>query len=420
MTSSARIVEPSESLPILERVNWSFSSPFKVGRSGTELFDPRKHHWFPATFIPEIPYTLIDVLSRPGASVYDPFSGIGTTACQAYMLGRHPFGTEITEIAVRVSRSFLTLLASSSDYSSTWSKITRRLNEFSSEHDYIDGLEELGVDGRFHGWYNPDTLNEVAFLTHLHREFVEVDEHLAQRATFVALSATLKAVCAQKRGWGCIADNVAPSDEDRAVYRDGIERFRINVKTMLRDLKDARNSKAYLETVDILPPDEHILWSDARDVPEIEQESIDIVITSPPYPEMTDYSYSQRLTYYWLGKDPKGNVSREIGARRKRSRKSSVPDYTDELQDAVAEAASKVKPGGYMCFVLPKFSGSQPSDKDRRRDRAVTKSVGSLLQLGFDEMTSITRNLPKRRRHHNQKWTSLEKELIQLYRRISA
>ena len=75
---------------VLRSTNWSFRSRFYQQTGGLPLFDCRRHHWFPATFIPEIPFTLIEVLTKPGALVYDPFAGIGTTFFQACLLYTSP------------------------------------------------------------------------------------------------------------------------------------------------------------------------------------------------------------------------------------------------------------------------------------------------------------------------------------------
>src|ERR1041384_3567209 len=43
-----------------------------------------------ACFKPQLPEFFISRLTAPGASVYDPFSGRGTTALQAALMGRRP------------------------------------------------------------------------------------------------------------------------------------------------------------------------------------------------------------------------------------------------------------------------------------------------------------------------------------------
>ena len=59
-------------ITLLSNIDWSFDTPLYSRTRNRFLFDCRKHHWYPATFVPEIPYSLIEVLSKPGQVVYEP------------------------------------------------------------------------------------------------------------------------------------------------------------------------------------------------------------------------------------------------------------------------------------------------------------------------------------------------------------
>ncbi len=49
------------------------------------------------SFRSEIPKRFIEMFSRPGQTVLDPFGGSGTTACEAYMLERNAISVDISE-----------------------------------------------------------------------------------------------------------------------------------------------------------------------------------------------------------------------------------------------------------------------------------------------------------------------------------
>jgi DNA modification methylase len=49
------------------------------------------------SFTPEIPKRLIEMFSKPGALVLDPFGGSGTTACEAYLLNRKAISVDVSE-----------------------------------------------------------------------------------------------------------------------------------------------------------------------------------------------------------------------------------------------------------------------------------------------------------------------------------
>jgi DNA modification methylase len=49
------------------------------------------------SFTPEIPKRLIEMFSKPGSLVLDPFGGSGTTACEAYLLNRNAISLDVSE-----------------------------------------------------------------------------------------------------------------------------------------------------------------------------------------------------------------------------------------------------------------------------------------------------------------------------------
>jgi len=401
---------------ILESIDWTFSTPFALGRSGVGLFDCRKHHWYPATFIPEIPYTLIEVLTKQEASVYDPFAGIGTTVFQALILGRTPYGNEFGSVAVMFMRSLWRLFQGYNKLKNIPRLVDEAIGEYNPEKDYASALSDSRIRiEELRKWFSPHTFNQVVYLI-----LVEKSTHnrTIKAAFRIALSAALKAVCAQQRGWGCIADNVRPKAEQTDRVRDALARFRRNATLLARDVANLAeklpdSTKSFLKSS---KADSHIFNADARGPSPLSDGSIDLVVTSPPYPNMTDYATSQRLSHYWLGSDPQDEIAAEIGARRKRSSASAVEDYIEDMHKSLREVARVIRPRGYACFVMPRFEGKLHGNGERRQ--AIQRCLGLLPNLGFLQEGEFHRFLPARRRHHNQNWTSLEQEDIVVFRRM--
>src|SRR5436190_12570452 len=52
-----------------------------------------------ACFKPQLPRFFIERLTKPGQTVYDPFSGRGTTALEAALLGRVPVACDINPLS---------------------------------------------------------------------------------------------------------------------------------------------------------------------------------------------------------------------------------------------------------------------------------------------------------------------------------
>jgi len=385
-------------------------------------FDCRKHHWFPATFIPEIPFTLIEVLTQSSATVYDPFAGIGTTYFQALLLSRKPMATENCTVAVDFMKSLFVLFDPSLDFELIRNTVEQTIEGFDSQTDYVEKVRqdnsfEVLID-ELQNWYHPNVLNQIAYLI-LEERYCP--EPATKAAIHIALSAILKKTSSQDRGWGCIADNVRPKkkqiDESNAV--DAIRIFRGHLNRLLQDVNEHLKyvSAEYPGLYAEVSRRETIFHADTRYFEGIRDGSVDLVVTSPTYPNMTDYVTSQRLSYYWLGvnlADENQDLPREIGARRKRHVKNSIDQYLADMKMCNEILSRKIAEGGYVCFVMPEFGNSKPNDIDRK---VVTQQVVYDLSKHLVREKEFERVVPAGRRAQNIKWATLEREKIHIFRR---
>lgn len=413
----AKVPEFDKIASILNSIDWSFSNPFSVGRSGISLFDARKLHWYPATFVSEIPYTLIEILSGQGATVYDPFMGIGTSVFQSLILGRIPFGSDNNLISVELVRSLCSLLSPNVNLEQLLSVARSVAELYDPSIDYSS--RSCNHTARFDlltPWYPSTTLNQLHYLAMKETEQLNSDNRFAFK---VVMSGLLKTVSAQHRGWGCISDNVFPNEEQLAKKKNATERFERGINLLVKEISKVKdqlpkNSQEFLKKVN---PEAFIKKENVQKGTGVSKNYVDLIITSPPYPNMTDYTLSQRLTYYWLGLDPTLDLPSEIGARRKRYRHDSISTYKSEMLKAVENIVDSLKIGGYACFVMPVFSGDKINNVDRKQ--AVDEFIGSMSTIGLTRETVLTRIIPAKRRHHNQKWTTLAKENIHIFRKLT-
>lgn len=65
---------------------------------------------YPARFSPKFAKTIIDTFTKPGEWIYDPFVGSGTSLVEASLSGRYSYGTDISSLAVFLSRVKTTCL----------------------------------------------------------------------------------------------------------------------------------------------------------------------------------------------------------------------------------------------------------------------------------------------------------------------
>lgn len=416
MAESAQVVEANEALTALNNVEWSFDPGPVVPDSELQPFNARKHHWYPATFVPEIPFSLIEILTSPGARVYDPYGGIGTTYFQALSLNRRPLSTEICTVATNYVRNLFHLFDPVDELDVIFSNIDSELTNYSQGTDYVTDLPDFVLVDEIDPWYHEDDFNELSFLYLLADE---IDDRRTEAAIKAVFSAILATQSGQDRGWGCIADNMKPN-KSQIEYKGTISTFRKKLKHLLNEINDNVRIKgrSYAELYEGLSAELTALNSDVRECELIQPNSVDLIVTSPPYPEMTDYSTSQRLSYYWLGERvglSVGNddVNNEIGARRKRSRTNSIPNYIEAMKEANEVILSTLKPGGYLCNVLPVIS----DDDDARKEaiQIVLEHIES--RDGVEKVNEYKRVIPANRRAHNIEWTALDEEKITLFQK---
>lgn len=404
----------------LKNINWNFFEKSTFAPNELRPFNPRTYHWYPATFIPEIPFTLVEVLTTQGATVWDPFSGIGTTYFQALSLSRNALATEICKVAVDYMQSLFVLFNPKANLEKVGTDVLKALEDFNSTKNYVTNFHGNAIISRLAPWFSKRTLNEVCFLSAKEEENRQDKE--AKAVFNICISGLLKTVCSQDRGWGCIADNVLPK-EPQIKDKDVLGLFRRNVKRLTRDISQHLKSTlpSYSSLYEEISQKETIFREDVRDCRKVGDDTVDLVVTSPPYPNMTDYIKSQRLSYYFLGVDiaEKKNsedVGHEIGARSGRSRKDSIDKYLEDMRRVNGVISKKLKKGSYLCYIMPVFSMDNENNKKRRQ--VIQRVLADTANHSLIKEDEYERILPVKRRSHNTKWATLEREKIHLFKKV--
>jgi DNA modification methylase len=415
------VKDAEEVKDILENINWAFY-PQQVTSDKNRLypFNCRKYHWYPATYIPEIPFTLIEILTAPGAKIYDPFGGIGTTYFQALLMNRIPYTTEISKVSVEFMKALFTLFNPDIDLDRTDDNINFILSNYSEKEDYISIAPVNIYLDKLTSWYSNNTMNQLAYL------FIqenEIRDPTTKAAMKISISAILKTVSSQDRGWGCVADNVVPK-RSQIKDKNALDSFKKHYRNLIKDIKIhlAFVMPDYRKIYQIISKEQTIFNCDARSYETIKDDSIDLIITSPPYPNMTDYITSQRLSYYYLGFELGEDKVLEIGARHKRFKKSSLEDYLTDMKNVNEVISNKLKKEGYICYVMPLFNESEQSQKGEEqsttdRNSIIRSVMNSITEFGLKKVGEFKRTIPPKRRSHNIKWTTLEEEVIYIYKK---
>ncbi len=412
------VTDLASARPILRNINWNFYEKGAFSPHELRPFNIRAYHWYPATFIPEIPFTLIEVLTFPNATIWDPFSGIGTTYFQALSLNRKAFATEICSVAVEFMKSLFRLFNPKMNFKKAEREIEELLTDFKASKNYISIVQGYPLIDKLAPWFSNQTLNQLSFLF---AKEADCEDEETKAIFRICISALLKSVCSQDRGWGCVADNVLPK-KDQIEDKDVLAIFKRNARRLIRGVSEhlKNTMPGYSTLYEEMSKKPTIFHEDVRIGTKIPDNSVDLVVTSPPYPNMTDYVTSQRLSYYYLGfdlanKQKMVDACSEIGARNRRSRRNSLEMYLEDMRKANEVILKKLRKGGYICFVLPAFSVDNENNKNRRK--IVQKVLANMTEYNLIKEDEYERILPVKRRSHNAKWATLEREKIYLFRR---
>lgn len=368
-------------------------------------------HWYPATFISNIPANLIEVFSDVSNVVWDPFCGSGNVGVEAIKRGRFFIGNDINGVAVRISQAKLAAVSRfeclRAEYASLRSELlayTLKMTDLDSVFcDVVPlrGVQPHVVD-ELSRWYNNQVFLKLQYLYSSIFEREYRDEHVRNFFVVVFLSVA-RSLCAQQKSWGHIADNVKPnlSQRDARCEINPFSRYIERADKVLERVGKLRNGAAVADfSVQLSSA---VCFDPGKEV--------DLVVTSPPYPWMCDYVTSQRLAYYWLGFDAQdvGGLKRsEIGARCLRQSASRSGAYVEGMISSFDNVIQRMRLGGLICIVYPLCTG------DSMRAR-VLDDVYAYLESRVEKLHMFDRRPAPYRR--SSPFTTLETERITVWRK---
>ena len=343
-------------------------------------------HPYPAKFIPQIPAHLIARLSMPGDVVLDPFGGSATTAVEAVRLGRRALSFDANPLSALIGRVKTGFMATS---------VRTDLDQLCASIDgHIIGFRaQKGDWGRLlashHGqylpeipnvskWFNDYIVGELCLIRHL---IEETTEGLAHDAACLALSRVIIRISNQESEtrYVSVAKKLQPTIALRAYLE--------SLKAVCRRLENA--------AVDLQYADARYLVGDSRhDLPgSVGENTVDLIVTSPPYPNATDYHLYHRFRLFWLGFDPKALGKIEIGSHLRHQRnETGFEEYQDDMAQALLGCRKVLLPGRYAVFVVGDaiFKGETFSTSDA--------IVAASRDAGFEALGVIDRPIHQTKR----------------------
>lgn len=284
-------------------------------------------HDYPARMIPQVAGKILETFGTKAKTLFDPYCGTGTSLVEGYIRGVNVYGTDLNPLARLIATAKTTVMP--------LEKVDKAILELSrfirkAKVQPIESLEDLRLDF----WFKPDVIERLsvlkAFLGKIDPEVLPLFE--------VSFSETVR-------------ESSNTRNSEFKLYRYAAKQlgeFTPDVYgIMLKKL--ARNRAGlneFLGTLNGTPPPRRKVFEfntvDGIPRSAVKPNSIDIVVTSPPYGDSgTTVAYGQysRLSSAWLGlPEPKKIDDRLMGGKRQKH----LPEFpSDELNQAIAKVSTE-------------------------------------------------------------------------------
>lgn len=330
---------------------------------------------------------LISLYSKPGDTVLDPFSGSGVVPLEAVLSGRRAFANDLSPYAYALTRGKLEAPGSARIALERARALADIVEREAPQIDLSD------VPTWVREFFHPDTLREVlvAFRVLQEREdyflmacLLGILHHV--RPGFLSYPASHLVPYLRKAKY--------PPDKfpEMYTYRD------------LRSRLLAKVQRAYRRPM--LPVDweerQYQVWRvNAMDLP-IEDNSVDAIISSPPYFGALDYARDNRLRLWFLGCKDWKKLEASLTASNK--------VYLPQMRICLREMYRVLKPGHYCVLVL---GDVERNGKTRRTAEILSELAAQATDHGFvTELIYDDRIPDERRSRRRTKTTKFERILV--------
>lgn len=343
-------------------------------------------HSYPAKLLCHIPFFFLqtDYFCPKDGLVLDPFCGTGTVMLEANISGRKAIGADANPLAVLISQVKTTYIEKED--------LQKTLRTIISRAKRIKDTVTFDVSS-ISRWFSKSTIQQ---LNHLESAINQVKDVEHRRFFMICLSNLVKKVSFADSN---ISVPVKLNPERFSNHTERMELAKFKLKTLENvDVYDKFENVCQLNInrIDTLKNiysnkiKSEIISNDARNLTNklgsqdrLQDESVDLILTSPPYAGAQKYIRSSWLNLFWLGtKDSKDirmlnqkNIGREdyrkadihrvitgiksadsildsLYNEGKHERAFIVGNYLNEMKLAIDESIRVLKKNSYMIIII--------------------------------------------------------------------
>ncbi len=333
--SLSELSDPKKVISFLNKNDWSFTND-------NTRYLAHDIHPYPAKFIPQLPGVLIASLSLRGELVFDPFGGSGTTALEAVRLGRRGVCVDANPLSELLGRTKTTKIDSfcTEDLKSHISVLQSEILALPDDptvliNNYFDFIPDIP---NIEKWFPITSRGELGLIR---SRINNLSSLKAIDICNLSLSRTILSVSNQD-------SETRYSSKERNIFRsEAISKYLKTLKIVISSLASYPSDFQYGIS--------NFFTADSRSLSteNFKNNSVDLVVTSPPYGNAYDYHLYNRFRLFWLGYDPVSFGKIEIGSHLRHQReKTGIESYSDELNQTLSEVNRLLKPGRYSAIII--------------------------------------------------------------------
>lgn len=306
----------SPTVPLSTEVDEFWTAKQRAGHSIHEIS-------YRACYKPQLPAYFIEKFCESESVVYDPFMGRGTTLIEAQLHGHKAIGNDINPLSKVLTFPRLN--------PPTLADIEKRLSD-------IDLSNDAEIDPDLLVFFHEDTLREIyGWRTYFQQEQLDTVDAWLQIVACSRLTG---------HSTGFFSVFTLPPNLAASVVSQRKINEKRNQKPEYRDTKALihRKSKQLLRhsfPEHFWRDDAVLLTESADDTPQIPDESVDLVVTSPPFLDTVDYEQDNWLRMWFC------DIEVEAG---KIWQLKSLEDWVARMTDVFMELHRILKSSGRIAF----------------------------------------------------------------------
>jgi DNA modification methylase len=354
--SSQNPFSEEKAISLLESVGWR-KNPYEKQHWGVWMHSLSPYQ---GRITPSFAHWLIKIFSKKGDVVWDSFCGVGTVPFEASLLKRRGLGTDLNPYAHLISDG--KFKAGSPEKNLKYLKEIGYVN--------IQDISIKKIPDWIKAYFHDDTLKEIIYLK---KKFED------DKQDFL-LGCLMGILHGNRPGYlsvytGCIIPMKPRGkdhpkfrpDKDSKQYRAAIPRLAAKVMRMFQQpIPENLDGRIFLE--------------DTRNV-SLDTNSVDVIISSPPYYNTLDYVGVNKVRLFFLGldKEKQGDLKEDLIQKKS--------TYIDQMVLVGKEIRRVLKNNHYLVFILGDVHYTKYSINTAEEIANVYKKIGfEFVKIVNDEI----------------------------------